>query len=391
MTADLLSRWTNSPADNAKLKDLVPGCVWIPTHLDLTLLNYDIYVSHSFLIFVEFPPQASQLVTLASNRLLGGFRPTTKRQYARMWLDFQPFKVATRLLHHQVDVFIILSFMEYLFQNIQSHNNMANYMAALRAYHILHGLNTKPFRDECLALYLKSLRIQAPLAPSRRSLVDVQLLTKIIQTCDLFTFSVIFNPLYLLCFFFSFLCLSSIFPHSVATFDHTRQLTRADYIFIADGAVLLIKWSKTLQNRMDIVTIPIPLLGNTPLCPIVALNRMIQLYPVSDNEPLFVVPIAQGLVPQGLVLTDSVARKHLKDISLHLGLSKMLTFHDFSQAGASWAFQNGVPLEHIMKHATWKSDAIWTYLSSSPILLYIPSFILGDWVSSLQIKNHILI
>ena len=111
-------------------------------------------------------------------------------------------------------------------------------MAALRD-HILHGFDTKSFRDERLALYLKSLRIQAPLAPSRHSLLDVQLLTKIVQTCDLFKFPAIFKPLYLLCFF-SFLHLSNILPHSVATFYHTRQLARADYIFTPDGAVLLI-------------------------------------------------------------------------------------------------------------------------------------------------------
>ena len=40
VTADLLSRWTNSTSDNARLQALVPNCVWIPTHIDLTLLNY---------------------------------------------------------------------------------------------------------------------------------------------------------------------------------------------------------------------------------------------------------------------------------------------------------------------------------------------------------------
>ena len=316
-----------------------------------------------YFCILEFPPQAAQLVTLASTRLLDGFRPATKRQYARMWLDFQAFRVDTGLLQQQVDVFTLLSFMEYLFQNSQSHTNIANYMAALRAYHIFHGLNTIPFKDERLALYLKSLRIQAPLAPSRRSGLDVQLLTRIIHTCDSFRFPAIFKPLYLLCFF-SFLRISNILPHSVSSFDYTRQLARADYIATPDGAILLIKWSKTLQNRKDIVTIPIPLLGDTPLCPIAALNGMIRLYLVSDNEPLFVVPRAQSLVP----LTGSVARKHLKDISHHLGFPKSITFHDFCRVGASWAFQNGVPLEHIIKHGTWRSDAIWTYLSSSPTL-----------------------
>ena len=142
------------------------------------------------------------------------------------------------------------------------------------------------------------------------------------------------------------------------------------------------------------VTIPILLLGDTPLCPIVAINGMVWLYLVSDNEPLFIVPRAQSLIP----LTDSVARKHLKDISSHLGLSKSLTFHDFRRAGASWAFQNGVPLEDIMKHG---AQTPYGHTCPPPLLLnplfpeysrlvYIPNFILGAWVSLLHINNHIL-
>ena len=42
VTADLLSRWTDSSVDNTRLNTLVPHCVWIPTHLDLTILNYEI-------------------------------------------------------------------------------------------------------------------------------------------------------------------------------------------------------------------------------------------------------------------------------------------------------------------------------------------------------------
>ena len=190
--------------------------MWIPTHIDLTL-------HLAMCIFSEYSPQAAQLVTLASDRLLDGFRPAMKRQYIRMWLDFQSFKVAAGLPTHQVGVFILLSFIEYLFQNFHSHRNMANYLAGLRAHHILHGLNTLSFKDERLALYLKSLKLQM-------------------------NFATIFKPLHLLCFI-SFLHLSNILPHSVATFDHTRQLARADYICTAEGAVLLIKWSKTLQKE----------------------------------------------------------------------------------------------------------------------------------------------
>ena len=96
--------------------------------------------------------------------------------------------------------------------------------------------------------------------------------------------------------------------------------------------------------------------------------------PASSNDPLFIIPRSTNLVP----LTDSVARKHLKNASIALNISPSLTFHAFRRAGASWAFSHGVLLEHIMRHGTWKSDAIWTYLFTSTT---------GVWVSFIQ-KFH---
>ena len=187
------------------------------------------------------------------------------------------------------------------------------------------------------------------------------MLESIVQQCNKLPHAEIFQPLYLLSFF-SFLRLSNILPHTTKTFDPTRQLARGDFILSTNNAVLLIKWSKTIQDRRKSVTIPLPSLGNSPLCPIKAVTNMILLHPAGDNDPLFVITKASSHVP----LTDSMARKHLKKISIALGLHSSLTFYAFRRAGAMWAFQNGVPLEHIMKHGTWKSDAVWTYLSSTP-------------------------
>ena len=165
-------------------------------------------------------------------------------------------------------------------------------------------------------------------------------------------------------FFFSFLRLSNILPHSIRTFDHSRQLARGDFIPSEAGAVLLLKWSKTIQDRKTTHTIPFPHLGSSLLCPISTLRNMTQEISANPNDPLFILPTSSRHVP----LTDSVAQKHLKKISIALDISSPLTFHAFRRAGASWAFKQGVPLEHIMKHGTWKSDAIWSYLSSSPSL-----------------------
>ena len=117
-----------------------------------------------------------------------------------------------------------------------------------------------------------------------------------------------------------------------------------------------------MQNRTDTVTSPLPFLGSSPLCPITALTAMIQSLPAEPNDPLFILPCKTGIIP----LTYSVERKYLKTVSIALDIMPPLTFHAFRKAGASWAFHNGVRLEFIKKHGTWKLDAIHTYLLSSP-------------------------
>ena len=148
----------------------------------------------------------------------------------------------------------------------------------------------------------------------------------------------------------------------MATFDITRQLCRGDLSFSPDTITVLIKWSKTLQNRTDTTTICIPALGTSPLCPYRAMALMLKQLPGDSNDPLFRIPKANGLVP----LTDSVARKHLKLVSQLLQLPSPLTFHLFRKSSTTWTFQHGVSLQHIMLHGTWTSDCVWHYVSTLP-------------------------
>ena len=85
---------------------------------------------------------------------------------------------------------------------------------------------------------------------------------------------------------------------------------------------------------------------------------MFHLYPADPESPLFQIPSADAL----LSLTDSMARKHLKQVSTALSLLKPLTFHDFRRAGASWAFHDGVPIQDIQAQGMWTSQCVWRYV-----------------------------
>ena len=73
--------------------------------------------------------------------------------------------MAAGLLTSQVNTHILLAFMEYLHAKAQSKLNISDYMAAIRAFHIIYRLHTDCFRDERLSLFLKSIPNSAPLTP----------------------------------------------------------------------------------------------------------------------------------------------------------------------------------------------------------------------------------
>ena len=59
-------------------------------------------------------------------------------------------------------------------------------MAALRSFYILNALDTTPFRDERIPLFLKSIKIQAPFSPTMKTSIDITLLESIVQQCSVF-------------------------------------------------------------------------------------------------------------------------------------------------------------------------------------------------------------
>ena len=299
--------------------------------------------------------------------LKNGFRPATLTQYTRMWKDFLAFQVAAGLSLHQVTPLVLLAYMQYLINASLSESNISNNLAAIRAFHIIHGLPTHPFQDRRIPLLLKSIKINRPFAPKIAQCLTIDTLHQVMATSAGLQHNITFTALYSFVFF-SFLRLSNLLPHTTKQYDFTRHMARGDVIFTQFGATVIIKWSKTIQDRKETRTINVPYLGASQICPIVALKTMLCHIPGSENDPLFM--ITKKGIP--MVLTDSVARKHLKKVSQLLHIQPPLTFHAFRRAASSWAFQHGVPLEHIQAHGTWKSNAVWSYLralpsSSSPV------------------------
>ena len=213
---------------------------------------------------VETHGLSDPLVSSALKRLHSGFRPATALQYNRFFRDFLQFLELVQVPTNQVNTLILLSYMEYLHQKGQSHANISTQLTGIRSSFIIYGLNTEAFRDERIPLFVKALRVNAPLSLKSQKIITIQMLQQILQICDSLRDPVLFKAFYLFTFF-SFLRMSNILPHSVKQFDGTRHLLRGDLIFSQNYCIVIIKWTKTLQDRQQSRTISIPDLGASML------------------------------------------------------------------------------------------------------------------------------
>ena len=61
----------------------------------------------------------------------------------------------------------------------------------------------------------------------------------------------------------------------MTSFDSPRQLCIGDIIFSRQSAVIIVKWSKTLQDRARTASISIYALGSSDISPVAALSQML--------------------------------------------------------------------------------------------------------------------
>ena len=145
------------------------------------------------------------------------------------------FLVVVDLSLPRISTLDVLAFMEYQAQSGMSPDNITNHITGIRSMSIVYGIDTTPFRDQRIPLFIKSLKI------------------------------------------------NNIHPMPPRT-DKTTHLCVGDMVFAFQRAVIVVKWSKTLKDRVKTTTIDIPYLGASALCPIAALKKMLATYPSHQDS-----------------------------------------------------------------------------------------------------------
>ena len=126
------------------------------------------------------------------------------------------------------------------------------------------------------------------------------------------------------------------------------------------GAHIIVKWAKNMQERTECHVIQIPLISNKLLCPVTTLHNYFKKHPLPANSPMFVHPLTSAAITQQNIRQALAKLLHFLNIP-----SGYITLHCFRRSGATFCFNNNLPLQNIQHHGGWKSQAVWLYLTKA--------------------------
>ena len=234
----------------------------------------------------------------------------------------------------------------------------------IRAMFVVFHLNYKVLEDPKIKYFIKSVRINRPLAVPKRNIMDLKTLHRLVKLCNCTHMRLVFKAVFLTAFY-GFLRLSNLAPHSRSMFYPTRHITAGDLIFSKRFVKIILKWSKTNHDRNKVQVLTLPRIKGSDLCPYKAFRTISAMYAPSSNDPLFQISTSSGWQ----VLIDSRIRTFLTQMNTKLGYPPHhFTFHTFRRSEAPLAFNSHVPIQQIKSHGAWTSECVWRYIQQDQVL-----------------------
>ena len=198
------------------------------------------------------------------------------------------FCLATGHPHWLFSVNHICHYLVFL-SRTASYPTLKNHLSSIRLLFELQQLNIDLHQDFFIRLTLRGLKRLHGHSPASKLPITPQILLRLHSTIDFSnSLDLVFWTAALVAFF-TFFRKSNLFPSSPSSFDPVRNLTRQDVQILQSFALITVNWTKTIQFQERRLTIPIPRIPNSPLCPVSALERYYQSVPVSAaiRHPLF--------------------------------------------------------------------------------------------------------
>ena len=277
-------------------------------------------------------------------------RRTHARAYQRFCSDFN-------FDPYPANSWRLVQFAQYLFDEDKRPGTVANYVSSIR---ILHKLAEMPCPDSAqihFTMMMNGFKRMETRPVKQADPVDHEILLRLFTKVNLAKELEAVAWTAVLTGFNLVLRVSNLGPVSRKKFDPLKHPVRGDFQ-IKDGYPALgIRWSKTNQYRNRINWAPIMAVKHREINPNWWIQRMIQLIPAQDSEPLFLVREGNNRFP----LTSSQIRRLLKEWCIACTIEPR-TPHALRRGGLNLGHKSQLSGEYLKVLGDWSSLAYHKYL-----------------------------
>ena len=324
---------------------------------------------YPFRFFFCFPgSRLDSLRAAARSRRRQAFRPATLRNHRSSHTLFLQFCSVFQVDREAPSIDDLGAFAEWMLDSGLACATVRNHMSSVKTLYIWWD---KPgvvdiFSSDPWALTIRGIMNSVRPGPPATTAVAPEHLLAMLEVCapfpqlSPFKLGFIFG-------FLGFFRVSNLAPPKSSKFDRTRHTTWADISTSPLGVVVSLKWTKSRQHALHPVSIPLPALGSSPLCPLQAWEEYVRAlgsFTPSLDSPLLLSTGDNA----GTIITIPQFRATFHRVAALAGLADCgYTPHSLRRGGASFSYKVGVKIPAIKTHGTWKSSAVDSYLLSQPL------------------------
>ena len=307
-----------------------------------------------------FSDYISQLDQQYSGHISQAYAQSTTKNFLSSWTRYIDFLAAHKLQMYPPCYVNVSRYLMHHSSKVGSYATIVNTVSAIKKFYTLSGFSLDT-QHPLIDMFLKaSKRTKSFMSKPKSPLLVEQLLLikNIVNYNDKFHHAFIVALMFQ---FFSCVRKSNLLPVSMYNFKNSMCLKRSDIVFNQGSLVVLLPWTKTLQNANDIFTIVIAKSECALFDPVTMYMDFVHKFPVPTNScPAFSFKHQGKIVSLSQTMYIDYLKSYLSSIGCH---PYSYSSHSVRRGGTSYQFESGCPVQLIKSHGTWKSAAYQKYLS----------------------------
>ena len=223
-------------------------------------------------------PVIDQLTDLLTSLAFAESTQKNMQSHLKAYLSFGSFPL---------DVFAVSRYVTYLAYIGRRFGTIQNHISSLKHFHQFYGFHSGWEQNYSYKLIIKGLKRYLGMQSNRKQAITPLFLHRMAFFFDLrIPLHAAMWALFLVAFF-SFLRKSNLVVENTRSVSSAKVLRRSHLLLRENTASLRIFATKTIQFAQRSLTIPLPVIPGSILCPVAALHTHLNLNQVPASAPLF--------------------------------------------------------------------------------------------------------